>query len=621
MRNTKSKFSWKTFIKKISFLYLFSMLVYLILDTSVRSFNIFHTFKYLTNHKKNFVLSTSILTGFLVFVLAIFNQIIPVLFVVLYGVVILAIANYLKIQWRGEPIVPSDLAMVKSFSDLFQMVEWYYFALFIIATILLVYGVIKLRKKYHYTLFGQHRFGKRVRAAGLIVSFMFLSNVHNIHAEGNMIRELRTKVGFRYYKGSTLLSYQTNSFVLGFVDNFTGQAMEKPPVYSQKRVQQVLAPYHQEAQKRNAHRKRDDFEDVSVIFVLSESLADPRVIEGVHLDKNPIEYIQNPVDKYAVGKLIVPVYGGGTPNSEFELLTSLSIQNLQQNMNIPYQRFIPRYNWFPSFVSEYKQGKNNKAIAIHSFNSKLYKRRDVFRILGFDEMYFDSDMKHTEKLDKSNYISDESAYREVLDHLVSRPDENLFIHLMTMQNHSGYSDKYHTYHFEPKTENGEDLDQVLQYYVEGIYRTDIVTKEFISALDKLDRKVMVVFYGDHHPGLYSSLMDQNDAVRLHLTDFFVYSNFTDDRIEVDHPISTTNLLNYVYDAADVKVNAYQQLIYELRQKVVADIEGEYLLDTGERVSYEELSPEYKRLVDDYYLIQYDIIEGDMYTMNFLYENR
>ena len=35
MRNIKSKFSWKTFIKKISFLYLFSMLVYLILDTSV----------------------------------------------------------------------------------------------------------------------------------------------------------------------------------------------------------------------------------------------------------------------------------------------------------------------------------------------------------------------------------------------------------------------------------------------------------------------------------------------------------------------------------------------------------------------------------------------------------
>ena len=322
-----------------------------------------------------------------------------------------------------------------------------------------------------------------------------------------MIRELRTKVGFRYYKGSTLLSYQTNSFVLGFVDNFTEQSDGKTSgVFPKTRATSAYA-LSSRTQKRNAHRKRDDFEDVSIVFVLSESLADPRVIEGVHLTKTP-SVVSKSMDKYAVGKLIVPVYGGGTPNSEFELLTSLSIQNLQQNMNIPYQRFIPRYNWFPSFVSEYKQGKNNKAIAIHSFNSKLYKRRDVFRILGFDEMYFDSDMKYTEKLDKSNYISDESAYREVLDHLVSRPDENLFIHLMTMQNHSGYSDKYHTYHFEPKTEIGEDLDQVLQYYVEGIYRTDIATKEFISALDKLDRKVMVVFYGDHHPGLYSSLMDR-----------------------------------------------------------------------------------------------------------------
>ena len=69
----------------------------------------------------------------------------------------------------------------------------------------------------------------------------------------------------------------------------------------------------------------------------------------------------------------------------------------------------------------------------------------------------------------------------------------------------------------------------------------------------------------------------------------------------------------------IKVNHTNNHL-RITSKVVADIEANIYF-TGERVSYEELSPEYKRLVDDYYLIQYDIIEGDMYTMNFLYENR
>ncbi|WEM62523.1 sulfatase-like hydrolase/transferase [Streptococcus parauberis] len=40
--------------------------------------------------------------------------------------------------------------------------------------------------------------------------------------------------------------------------------------------------------------------------------------------------------------------------------------------------------------------------------------------------------------------------------------------------------------------------------------TDIYTKQFLDALSKVDKKVTVVFYGDHLPGLYpDSVFKQN----------------------------------------------------------------------------------------------------------------
>ena len=50
-------------------------------------------------------------------------------------------------------------------------------------------------------------------------------------------------------------------------------------------------------------------------------------------------------------------------------------------------------------------------------------------------------------------------------------------------------------------------------------------RNFLDELNKLDKPVTVVFYGDHLPGIYETAsQDTNNSLALHLTDYFIWSN-------------------------------------------------------------------------------------------------
>ena len=136
----------------------------------------------------------------------------------------------------------------------------------------------------------------------------------------------------------------------------------------------------------------------------------------------------------------------------------------------------------------------------------------------------------------------------------------------------------------------------------------------------MNRKVAVVLYGDHHPGIYSSLINKTDKFSLYTTDFFIYTNFNETKIESDEPVSLTNLNNYLYDLADVKTNAIHQLIWDLRQEIIAGVDDDFLLNNNQVLKYQELSKKQQELLNDYHLIQYDIIEGNSYSQQYIKEN-
>lgn len=613
-QNTREK------IYKVLLITAFSFLVVLLLDSSSRNFKFIHTLNFISNHKKNLFLSTLVIGLIVSILLVLFNNLVVVLGGLTYFFILFALSNFVKIQLRAEPILPSDIGSLRAFTDLMQMVEFKFIILFILFTLVSMYAIYRLNKKIASTFFSKNKFGYSLRLTLTIIALFSSFTISNVHAQNNSFRKGINRVGFHYYRGSTLLSYQRNSFVLSFIDNLPGPAMDKPDQYSKQEIYSILEKYQMNTDLRNKNKSKESFDDISVIYILSESLSDPRVIPGTNLEESPIPYIQDISDKNMVGKAIVPVYGGGTPNSEFELLTGLAIQNLRKNMSIPYQKVLPYKESFPNFVKDYKKDHiGSVAKAIHSYNSRLFKRRDVFPILGFDELYFDRDMNHQYSVDNDSRISDAALYEETLDHL-KNDSRDQFLHLLSMQNHSAYEDVYKDYTFHPKTDGSEKLDELLKYYLQGIHITDKETEKFIEQLDQLDRKVAVVFYGDHHPGIYSDLIHDTETFDRYTTDYFIYTNFNDTKIESDEPLSLTNFNNYLYDLAEVKTNAIHQLIWELRKEVLAGIDDDFLLKDNQVAKYEELSINQQELIEDYYSVQYDIVEGKSYSQDYIQEN-
>ena len=52
-------------------------------------------------------------------------------------------------------------------------------------------------------------------------------------------------------------------------------------------------------------------------------------------------------------------------------------------------------------------------------------------------------------------------------------------------------------------------------YANGASITDTETKNFLDELNKLDKPVTVVFYGDHLPGIYETAsQDTNNSLEL-----------------------------------------------------------------------------------------------------------
>lgn len=161
--------------------------------------------------------------------------------------------------------------------------------------------------------------------------------------------------------------------------------------------------------------------------------------------------------------------------------------------------------------------------------------------------------------------------------------------------------KNNTYTVTPKNGGNKEDAARIKTYLEGINKSDTAMKNFISELEKLDEKTIVVFWGDHWPGIYGEMfqkeLNKNDIRR---TPLFVYSNFDKEKVDL-----RTSSLNYnqitILDSINAKMSPYQCLISEVKNK--------YPALTKNFVNNNESS----EVLNDYKLIEYDILSGNKYS--------
>ena len=522
--------------------------------------------------------------------------------------------NAEKIASRNTPFLPEDLAMSGEAGGLASMINFGRFSnmLFMIVVIIIITIIAnKISKKiWHFKFSKKQKIAIFITQIALILICAHFLNLHtleirNLSGKGTFIKveNLETSIDFT----DQAYNYRTNGFILATISNLQTKTQKQPEGYSKEAVQKIVQKYQKIAEENNKNRKKLSDEKVNVVYVMSESFIDPKL--GKHLydygNKEPIPYTQEIKKSQSSGWAASSEYGGGTANVEFEALTGLS--NFFLN-SIPYTSIVPANKDTPSIVKNFNEN-GYKTIAMHPYNRNMYRREVVYPNLGFQEYKSADNFKNNSKIDNSKYISDESAFNEVLAEL-KNSQKPKFIHLVTMQNHMPYEENaYSEHNFSVNAKNGANPDntKTIRAYLEGISRSDKAMKNFISEIKKLNEKTIVVFWGDHWPGIYGEMfekeLNKNDIRR---TPLFVYSNFAKEKQD----LGTSSLIyNQILalNAFNSKLSPFQYLLSDLREK--------YPTLTKQFIKANEKSD----ILKDFEMIEYDILSGNKYSLGDFYK--
>ncbi len=566
---------------------------------------------------------------------------------ILMGVaIVIAVIERFKVEIRYEAILPSDLNFLGSNTgNLMSFMPSN-------APIMIAVAVVVFALLLALSVFLNHidaRHGRMVRSSnpGLAAVSRLLLIILPSLGFGLYIAQVGTVDSWAYTMSramgdtpsmwDSVYDAQRNGPVVSFVRQLNPKIMSEPSDYSEETMKEVAARYEKAAEEINETRSAN-LTDSTVIYVLSESFSDPSRVPGLKVNKDAMPNIRSVKESTTSGLMLSSGYGGGTANLEYMGLTGLSMANFDSSLTSPYQQLVPTEHWTPTINQMWGSAENS--IGLHPYEPSMYSRAINYKKFGFSHFYTlqgEDIISHQDTIDDSPYVSDEATYKSTLEE-VQKTDGNQFLQVITMQNHMPYKNWYKNNEFKVSSTDSsqpleEDETESIETYAKGVELTDTATQEFLDELDKIDKPITVVFYGDHLPGIYSTASEDDDnSLDLHLTDYFIWSNKASE--SKGNQISNAEYSSpnfFVAQAAehmDAKVSPYLAFLTLMHSKIAAmeppvvnNIQGWdripegqniYLDSDGEPMAESDFDDETKQLLEDYKLIQYDITAGKNY---------
>ena len=592
-----------------------------------------------------FVLNVILVALLYLMLLMLFNRFWTASIVILAVGIIVAAIEHFKVEIRYEAILPADLGFLGSNTG--NMLTFIPAGAHV--TILVALGAFAVLLALILVL--RHfdgRKGRMIRTDNLSLNLtsrlillllpilVFALYCIHVSTTDSLANKFSRALGDTPSMWDSVYDAQRNGPLVAFTRQLNPKIMDKPSNYSEETMKKVAARYQKEAETINVSRT-NNLTDSTVVYVLSESFSDPSRVPGLKTNKDSMPNIRKIKAGTTSGLMLSSGYGGGTANLEYMGLSGLSMANFESSLSSPYQQLVPSQHWTPTINQLW--GAPVNSLGYHPYESSMYSRATNYKKFGFSHFYTLTGpdvIKYQDKIDESPYVSDKSSYDSALEGIKSGKT-NKFIQIITMQNHMPYHEWYENNDYTAEsttgTPLGDDEQQSIETYQKGVEITDQATQEFLNELDALDKRVTVVFYGDHLPGIYSSASeDDNNSLALHLTDYFIWSNkasSSQGNKASDAAYSSPNF--FVAQAADhmnAKVSPYLAFLTEMHSKIAAmeppvvnKIQGWdripegqniYLDQNGNPMSTDDFDKETKQLLADYKLIQYDITAGKNY---------
>tara|TARA_R110002072_G_scaffold23949_1_gene81870 strand:+ start:48302 stop:49816 length:1515 start_codon:yes stop_codon:yes gene_type:complete len=239
----------------------------------------------------------------------------------------------------------------------------------------------------------------------------------------------------------------------------------------------------------------------NIHLIVLESFYDPNMFEGITYSVNPIhpsfETSVYPYKNYSVA----PVYAGGTPQSEFELLTGVPALALFGSVEFNFFTGAKVKASLPNQLRE----AGYYTVATNGLTPDIFNSYNAYKGLGFEEQNYINGTTYLRKKKENLVIFDGDLFDQNLKYIDSvlqaKPFTPIFNYVMGMYGHSPFElDKERHPSFIEVFKNGNKLKNsrfersVNQIY----YRTEAISK-YIDRLIALDPNSMIIIIGDHLP--------------------------------------------------------------------------------------------------------------------------
>lgn len=436
----------------------------------------------------------------------------------LFGVVLISsmwiifgIINNVVLSYRVTPLGAIDFQIVKFSLILMYLTKGQRIALYIAAGVLIVSLIVlwivapKISGKVHY--------GKNAASIiGLLICVLMATNIaRNIHA---------ISTDFGHLAGA----YEDYGFVYCFSSGVLDTGIDKPSNYGEESTRELLS-------KLPASNDATDAIKPDIVLIQLESFIDPKTIKNMSFSDDPAQIHTYLREYFSGGRLSVPSFGGGTANTEFEVLTGINLDNFGSG-EYPYKTIMLEQT--TETIAYNLKELGYSAHAIHNHTGNFYDRDKVYPRMGFDSFQSKEYMYDFETT-SYGWCKDKELTEEIITALNYVEEENgiesetpRFVWTVSVQGHGAYpsepiADAENVIKIESDAYSEQELC-ALGYYINQIWEMDMFLGNLIAALESRNRPTLLIAYGDHLPaiGLEGEDLTTGDA---YSTEYVTWNNF------------------------------------------------------------------------------------------------
>ncbi len=536
----------------------------------------------------------------------------------------LGIATFFKLSMRNEPLLPWDLLQIGTFAGIMGEVTLEIQPNMIITVIIFaVLSFIGYHIKLPKLLLKRSNKIKRyiLSAISLILAFAILIGVF-------LNPGATQAIGIEYDMWMQDRFYRYNGALSGFLTNLQMLNIEKPQGYSQNTINSIIGQTQNEdspflfgetvAAGANLGQQNPD-----VIFIMSEGFWDMQQLEGISYDRVLTPNLNRLSSEGASGLVYTPSFGGGTCDVEFEALTGMSMDFLPAGSKA-FQQYINDNTFsLPWWLKQY----GYDTLAIHGYGRRFWNRDVVYPRLGIDTYIAEEDMQNAER--RRGFISDMAITDRIIEELENRSseDSSVFIHAVTMQNHTTYSpSRYPSEDLVQITDNSAglsaDIIAEMQECATGMYEADAALGRLTDYLLTVDKPTIVVFWGDHlNPmsngyGIYedTGFIQPGDTQSpdLYKTPLLIWSNTLSEPVDLG-VISTYYIAPVMMELYGFEMPDYFEYLSSQLHSYTATSKGTMHFADG--TSTRQIDENQQQLMYNHSVLQYDLLFGEEHLIS------